>query len=268
MKDYYKILGVPRNSTDDTIKQRFKELAFENHPDVSDKANAHEVFIEIYEAYHILGSLDKREEYNQLYDKIIARTRDEIRNPDKIITDIQDSANAARENAKQKSRVKYSDFIKDLDCFFTSGHKASGKPYYYNMHKTTGISGGVGPMGSIKAKTVSIPVPRSKKAALIHRVGFIVKAAFFALMILAFKLEFVKNLQLLEKVLLAILILCAGGVLTYLIYRLNKTRSKYFYARKYILVKKYRKNGYKRGFHPMMSTTPVGLIAGLLRLIF
>jgi hypothetical protein len=68
--------------------------------------------------------------------------------------------------------------------------------------------------------------------------------------------------------LLAFLILLTGGMLTYLIYRLNNVKSIYFNSRKYFLVKKYRKNGYKRGFHPMMSTTPAGIIAGIFRLIF
>jgi hypothetical protein len=268
MKDYYKILGVARQSTEDTIKQRFKELAFENHPDVSDNKNAHETFIEIYEAYHILSIPEKRANYDLLYDNFIAKTKDRIQNAESIMSDVQDEANTARENAKQKSKIKYRDFIKDLDCFFTSGLKANGKPYYYNMHKTTGISGGTGPMGSIKAKTISIPIPRSKKAASLHSAGFIVKAAFFVLMIFAFKIEFVIKLQLLEKVLLAFLILLTGGMLTYLIYRLNNTKSIYFNARKYFLVRKYRKNGYKRGFHPMMSTTPAGIIAGIFRVIF
>ena len=71
MKDYYKILGLTSDASIESIKQRFKELAFENHPDVSDNKNADEVFIEIYEAYHILSNADKSVKYNLLYDKYI-----------------------------------------------------------------------------------------------------------------------------------------------------------------------------------------------------
>lgn len=68
MKDYYKILGLDRTVSLEVIKQRFRELAFENHPDISDNKNANEVFIEIYEAYHILSQPDKKIKYDLLYD--------------------------------------------------------------------------------------------------------------------------------------------------------------------------------------------------------
>lgn len=60
MKDYYKILGLTRDASPDRIRQRFRELAFENHPDVSENKDAGEIFVEIYEAYHILSQPDKK----------------------------------------------------------------------------------------------------------------------------------------------------------------------------------------------------------------
>lgn len=268
MKDYYSILGLTKDSSLDSIKQKFKELAFENHPDVSDKKNANEVFIEIYEAYHILSTPDKKANYDLLYDKYINKTKNQIPNEEYIQTDIQNGSFSARENAQQKAKVKYKDFVKDMDCFFTPGLKGDGIPYSYNMHKTIGISGGVGPMGSIKSKVVSIPIPRSKKALNIHRIGFLIKAVFFIIAIITLKLDLQLNEGLITKILIATTILLTGGLITLLSYRLNETKSKFFHADKYFLVKKYKKKGYKRGFHPMMSTTPIGLIAFLIRLIF
>lgn len=267
MKDYYKILGLTSDSSVDTIKQRFKELAFENHPDVSDNKNAHEIFIEIYEAYHILSIPDKKANYDLLYDKYINKTKNQIQDEEYIKTNFQDFAHYARENAQQKAKVKYTDFIKDLDCFFSVGLKADGIPYYYNMHKTTGISGGLGPLGSIKARTVSIPIPRSKKALMMHRIGFIIKAIFLIIMIIAWKLDLVLESGLIIKTLVSTAILLIGGFLTHLTYRLSKTKSKCFHAYRYILVIKYTKKGFKRGFHPMISTTPVGLFVYIFRWI-
>ena len=268
MKDYYSILGLTKNSSLDSIKQRFKELAFENHPDVSDKKNANEVFIEIYEAYHILSTPDKKANYDLLYDKYINKTKNQIPNEEYIQTDIQNVSFSARENAQQRAKVKYKDFVKDMDCFFTTGLKGDGIPYSYNMHKTIGISGGIGPMGSIKSKVVSIPIPRSKKALKIHRIGFLIKVVFFIIAILAFKLDLLLNEGLVSKILISTAILLTGGLITLLTFRLNETKSKFSQSDKYFLVDKYKKKGYKRGFHPMMSTTPIGLIAFLFRLIF
>ncbi len=268
MKDYYKILGLTRDASIESIKQRFKELAFENHPDVSDNKNANEVFIEIYEAYHILSDADKRTKYNLLYDKYINNIETQIPNEEYVKTDIQNVSKSARENAQQKAKTKYKDFIKDMDCFFTAALKADGTPFSYNMHRTIGISGGVGPMGSIKSKTVSIPIPRSKKAHMIHRIGFLIKILFFVLAIGSLKLQLLSDYKLTTRILILTIILLTGGLITYLIYHFNKTKSKFFHANKYFLVKKYKMKGYKRGFHPMISTTPIGLIAYLFRLIF
>ena len=268
MKDYYKILGLESDATSDSIRQRFKELAFEYHPDVSQNKNAGEIFIGIYEAYHILSDPEKRANYDMLYNKYIENNNTLIPNEESVISDIRNVSGSAREEARQKAKAKYMDFIKDHDCFFKAGQKADGVPFMYNMHRTTGISGGVGPMGSIKSRTVSIPVPRSKKAHVIHRIGFIIKAVFFIFAVLALRPGFLPDQGLIFNILISLSIILTGGFVTFLIYHFNKTKSKFFYAKEYFLVSKYKKNGYSRGFHPMMSTTPAGLAAYLLRLIF
>ena len=268
MQDYYSILGLPRDSSNESIKQRFKELAFEYHPDVSDKKNAQDKFIEIFEAYHVLSTLDEKANYDLLYDKYILKTKSHVQNEEFVKSTFRNVSDSAREKAQQKAKVRYRDFIRDMDCFFTPGLKADGIPYYYNMHKTVGISGGTGPMGSIKSKTVSIPVPRSKKAFIIHRIGFIIKAVFMIIMIVVLKLHLLKDYEILIRILVPIAILLLGGIITHLIYRLNNTKSKCFHARQYILVKKYKQKGFKRGFHPMISTTPAGIIAFILRWLF
>ncbi len=54
MKDYYKILEVPKNASQDEIKQAFRRLAKKWHPDVCKLSNAEAKFKEINEAYDAL----------------------------------------------------------------------------------------------------------------------------------------------------------------------------------------------------------------------
>lgn len=62
-KDYYKVLGVPRNATRDDIKRAYRKLAHQFHPD---KAGGNEgKFKEINEAYQVLSDDSKRAQYDQ-----------------------------------------------------------------------------------------------------------------------------------------------------------------------------------------------------------
>ncbi len=66
-KDYYAILGVPRDAAAEDIKKAFRKLARKHHPDVAkDKKTAEEKFKEINEAYEVLGDPEKRTKYDQL----------------------------------------------------------------------------------------------------------------------------------------------------------------------------------------------------------
>ncbi len=67
MKDMYKILGVAENADQDAIKKAYRNLAKQNHPDVTggDKKKT-ERFKEVNEAYAVLGDEKKRQEYERL----------------------------------------------------------------------------------------------------------------------------------------------------------------------------------------------------------
>ena len=62
-KDYYKLLGVEKNATQDEIKKAFKKLALQFHPDRP--SGDEKKFKEINEAYQVLGDAEKRSKYDQ-----------------------------------------------------------------------------------------------------------------------------------------------------------------------------------------------------------
>lgn len=64
-KDYYEVLGVSKNASDDEIKSAFRKLAKKYHPDISKEANAEEKFKEVQEAYAVLSDPNKRKQYDQ-----------------------------------------------------------------------------------------------------------------------------------------------------------------------------------------------------------
>ncbi len=64
-RDYYEILGLPKTASVDEIKQAFRKLARQYHPDVSQDPNAEEKFKEINEAYGVLSDPDKRARYDR-----------------------------------------------------------------------------------------------------------------------------------------------------------------------------------------------------------
>src|SRR5512145_3390984 len=66
-KDYYAVLGVAPDSDDKAIKQAYRSLARQYHPDVKpgDK-QAEERFKEINEAYQALGDPERRRKYDEL----------------------------------------------------------------------------------------------------------------------------------------------------------------------------------------------------------
>ncbi|KAF8791454.1 protein tumorous imaginal discs, mitochondrial-like [Argiope bruennichi] len=65
-KDYYKILGVPRNASQKDIKKAYYELAKKNHPDINKgDPEAETKFQAVSEAYEVLSDENKRRQYDQ-----------------------------------------------------------------------------------------------------------------------------------------------------------------------------------------------------------
>ena len=83
-RDYYDVLGVPKNATDDDIKKAYRKLARKYHPDVSKEADAARHMSEVNEAHAVLSDPEKRKAYDEIGHQAWAagaRSADDVRPP-------------------------------------------------------------------------------------------------------------------------------------------------------------------------------------------
>ncbi len=64
-RDYYEILGVDRSADSKEIRQAYRKLARQLHPDVNKAADAEDKFKEVNEAYEVLNDADRRSAYDR-----------------------------------------------------------------------------------------------------------------------------------------------------------------------------------------------------------
>lgn len=64
-RDYYDVLGVSKNASDDEIKKAYRKLSKKYHPDINQDPDAPEKFKEVAEAYEVLSDTQKRAAYDQ-----------------------------------------------------------------------------------------------------------------------------------------------------------------------------------------------------------
>jgi len=64
-RDYYSVLGVNRDASEDDIKKAYRKLAMKHHPDRNQEQGSEEKFKEAKEAYEILSDARKRAAYDQ-----------------------------------------------------------------------------------------------------------------------------------------------------------------------------------------------------------
>ena len=73
-KEYYDVLGVPKSATKDQIKEAYRNLALQYHPDRNKSPEAEERFKEISEAYAVLSDDEKRRQYDNFGKESIHQT--------------------------------------------------------------------------------------------------------------------------------------------------------------------------------------------------
>jgi molecular chaperone DnaJ len=64
-RDYYEILGISKQATQDEVKRSFRRLAMQYHPDRNKAPDAEQKFKEINEAYEVLSDAKHRQTYDQ-----------------------------------------------------------------------------------------------------------------------------------------------------------------------------------------------------------
>jgi curved DNA-binding protein len=119
-KDYYEVLGVPRNATSKQIKSAYRKLARKYHPDTNkgDKV-AEEKFKEITESYEALGDPEKRRRYDALGSSFSAGS--DFTPPPGFTYDFDFT-----KGFTQAAEAPFSDFFEML---FGEAFKESGSPF-------------------------------------------------------------------------------------------------------------------------------------------
>jgi hypothetical protein len=110
MRDYYQILNVPYAANGDDIKKAYKELAVKYHPDWNKEPDASLKFINVHEAYEILGNDKKRLAYNMMF----------IRHLNLDNSEFAEWEKEANTNAEQYAQMPYTTYIEDVYNTFNS----------------------------------------------------------------------------------------------------------------------------------------------------
>lgn len=78
IEDYYTLLGVERDASEEAILQAYREKAAEHHPDVSDAEDAEATFQRLNRAKDVLSDAQRRREYDRLgHDRFVRRRGDD-----------------------------------------------------------------------------------------------------------------------------------------------------------------------------------------------
>ena len=154
-----------------------------------------------------------------------------------------------------------------INCFFNERLLADGKPYKISLHKITGIEGGTGPSGSIGSTGKTVFIPRSRYAERAHTMGRTIKLFTLGIAALFFLYGTKSSLNIYLNIIFSIGVLLIGGGMCQLFYRYLGVKSTSSHATLYPEVRQLMKKGYQRGFHPLLSTTPFGIVIYLIRFI-
>jgi curved DNA-binding protein len=142
-KDYYQILGVSRDASEEAIKKAYRRLARKYHPDVSKESGAEERFKEVAEAYEVLRDAEKRAAYDRLGNNW--RAGQEFRPP----PGWQGRGGGSRTHAGGFSSRDFSDFFESL----FGGAGAGGRSGFASMG---GMGGGFATAGQDQTVAMEI----------------------------------------------------------------------------------------------------------------
>jgi curved DNA-binding protein CbpA len=120
LPDYYKILGLGQSASQEEIKLSFRKLAKTYHPDVSKVPDAGDRFLEINEAYAILGDPEKRKTYHlqlrrereNLHRPFAQPSPQTARTKPSSGREYDEWVRQARDRADQEARMSWKDYEK------------------------------------------------------------------------------------------------------------------------------------------------------------
>ncbi|KAL7857805.1 hypothetical protein AOLI_G00179070 [Acnodon oligacanthus] len=122
-KDYYEVLGVPRDASDRQIKKAFHKLAMKYHPDKNKSPDAEARFREIAEAYETLSDSKRRQEYDQMRNSPFGR----------------EGTKAGGGHFHQPFSFNFEDIFRDFEVFGQSPHSQHKRHFesHFQSHEET-----------------------------------------------------------------------------------------------------------------------------------
>lgn len=108
--DHYKVLGIDKSADGEKIKKAYRTLALKFHPDVCKLPDAQSRFIEVQEAYEILGDITRRHYYNILWENHYQpkeKTRSQQAYEQKVENDYQQWRRQANKTAVELAKEKF-----------------------------------------------------------------------------------------------------------------------------------------------------------------
>ena len=145
MKNYYEILGVSKDASQEDIKKAYRKLAVQHHPD---KGGDESKFKEISEAYENIGDENKRREYNHRLDNPMAGMFGGGRSPfgdgniDDILNQMFGGGFGGFRGQQQQRRTP--EKLVDVELTILESFKGAEKEIVYNRKSDCGGCGGSG----------------------------------------------------------------------------------------------------------------------------
>jgi molecular chaperone DnaJ len=160
-RDYYEVLGVPRNASKDDIKKAYRQLAIKYHPDKNPgNKPSEEKFKEATEAYEILGDDKKRSTYDQFGFAGVEGMGQGAHDFSTVFRDFEDifgdfsgifdsffGGSRRRGQASRTSARRGSDLRYDLEIDFSEAVFGTTKEISYRRNDTCGTCQGTGAAG-------------------------------------------------------------------------------------------------------------------------
>lgn len=119
-KDYYHILKIPSSASADEIRKAYRKLALVLHPDKNKTQGASEAFMEVVEAYDILGNPATRKKYDRSRNILTTQNTPVARTPEEIWTMCK--ALATRLKTINPDRINRDKLAADIDAILSVYH--------------------------------------------------------------------------------------------------------------------------------------------------